>query len=128
MVAVLISPKVDAEPRRYMYEGQLYMTVSGEAMGYIEAAREVCGSNDHSEALKLAIDAAETAEDYAVLRNLYVYARFEHDIHPGELRTLFGDSVHRQLVSLGDISSICTKAGKYWANRGKHRKDTLTRK
>jgi hypothetical protein len=122
MTSVLTKPKLDVEPKEYLLEGHVYMTITGEAMGYIEAARTVCKIDEPLELLRIAVEMAQGK--YRVLLNLYTYARFEFDIHPGELNMLFRDSVFGTSMPVLLLRKISTQAGTYWNRRGKYRKDT----
>jgi len=123
MTSVLTKPMLDVDSREYMLDGHVYMTVTGEAMGYIEAARAVCTIDDPRELLRIAIEMAQ--DKHGVLTNLYIYARFEFDIHPGELYVLFRDPVSGASMPVLPARKISTKAGFYWNRRGKYRKDTI---
>lgn len=124
MTSVLTKPKLDVEPREYILDGHVYMTVTGEAMGYVEAARTASKVDDPRELLRIAIEMAQGKD--VVLTNLYIYARFEFDIHPGELYLLFRDPVSGASMPVLPARKISTKAGFYWSRRGKYRKDTKT--
>lgn len=122
MTSVLTKPKLDVEPKEYVLDGHVYMAVTGEAMGYIEGARTVCKVDDPRELLRIAIEMAQGKHE--VLTNLYIYGRFEFDIHPGELYLLFRDPVSGSSMPTLPARRICMKAGYYWNRRGKYRKDT----
>jgi hypothetical protein len=123
MTTVLPTPRIVVGTGVYKISGIIHGSVSPEAMEYVNDALPKCKSDDPSELLKIAIEAA--GGNTQVLKNLYVYGRFQFAIHPTILNNLFGD-LEKAGISLYEAATICKRSGAYWGIRGAKDKRTIT--
>ena len=112
MTLAMATQKVAMQSKEYEVGDHVYGVVSAKAMGHIEAARRKCGNGDPWKLLQTVADA--TKGDDEVLMGLYVYGRFEFDLHPREL----GEFYRRRISYTGGsaflIREICMNAAHYW--------------
>jgi len=125
MTTALPASRVVVVTGVYKIDGIVHESVSREAMEYVRDALPKCKSDDPGELLKIAIEAA--GGNTSVLKNLYVFGRFEFAIHPTILNNLFGD-LEKAGISLYEAASICKRSGAYWGVRGTKDKRTITTK
>jgi len=107
----------------YKIDGIIHGSVSPEAMEYVHDALPKCKSDDPCELLKIAVEAA--GGNTQVLKNLYVFGRFQFAIHPTMLNNLFG-GLEKAGISLNEAAFICKRSGAYWGMRGAKDKRTIT--
>jgi|GEM_PF-4754689 len=112
MAAVLTAPIADAAAKEYWKNGHRIFRVPPEAMGYVEAAREVCGNDDSRRLLEIVTEA--TWGMHWVRLNLLAYGRFEYNVPPDEIMELFRDPVTGITFTPAEVKNIMLQSGIFW--------------
>jgi hypothetical protein len=106
----------DTGSKEYVAGGVSYVVVSAQVMRFVKTARTKCGDANPIELLKVA--AGQPGANEEVLKGLFIYGRFELNIHPKDLGELMRSKGVNSSSSQHFFKAICGKASLYWQKVG----------